>query len=67
MIDCKEYVSEFRSCDNNPTIIQLDAEYCATVDHTGRPIGEYGRITNNSLSRRETGARDRYREGERER
>lgn len=41
MIDCKEYVSEFRSCDENPTIIQLDAEYCATVDHTGRPIGEY--------------------------
>ena len=42
MIDCEEYVTEFKSCDYNPTTIQLDAEYCETVDHTGRPIGEYG-------------------------
>ncbi len=43
MIDCEEYVTEFKSCDYNPTTIQLDAEYCETVDHTGRPIGEYGK------------------------
>lgn len=41
MIDCREYVSEFKSCDNNPKKIFVDAEYCATLDHTGRPIGEY--------------------------
>ena len=44
MIDCEEYVTEFKSCDYNPSTIQLDAEYCETVDHTGRPIGEYGKI-----------------------
>ncbi len=44
MIDCTEYVTEFKSCDMNPTKILLDAEYCETVDHTGRPIGEYGKL-----------------------
>lgn len=42
MIDCDHYVTEWKSCDNNPTKISLDAEYCETVDHTGRPVGEYG-------------------------
>ena len=42
LIDCLEYVSEFKSCDINPKKILVDAEYCATLDHTGKPIGEYG-------------------------
>lgn len=42
MIDCREYVTEMKSCDDNPKKIYVDAEYCETVDHTGRPIGEYG-------------------------
>jgi len=37
-----EFVSEFKSCDNNPKKIYVDAEYCATLDHTAKPIGEYG-------------------------
>ncbi|KAK2170127.1 hypothetical protein LSH36_4g10029 [Paralvinella palmiformis] len=41
-IDCREYTSEIKSCDQNPMKILVDAEYCETVDHTGRPIGEYG-------------------------
>lgn len=41
-IDCREYVTEFKSCDDNPKKLYIDAEYCATLDHTGRPIGEYG-------------------------
>lgn len=43
MIDCFDYVSEFKSCDENPKMIFVDKEYCETVDHTGRPIGEYGK------------------------
>lgn len=43
MIDCYQYVSELKSCDDNPKKIYVDAEYCATLDHTGKPIGEYGR------------------------
>ena len=42
MIDCDHYITEWKSCDNNPAKISLDAEYCETVDHTGRPVGEYG-------------------------
>ena len=42
LIDCMEFVSEFKSCDNNPKKIFVDAEYCATLDHTAKPIGEYG-------------------------
>jgi len=43
LIDCLDYVSEFKSCDINPKKILVDAEYCATLDHTGKPIGEYGK------------------------
>ena len=43
-INCREYTSEFRSCNENTKIIQIDVEYCETVDHNGRPIGEYGKI-----------------------
>jgi hypothetical protein len=41
MIDCLEYVSEFKSCDQNPKKILVDDEYCASLDHTAKPIGEY--------------------------
>jgi len=41
LIDCKGYTSEFKSCDDNPKKIYVDAEYCPTLDHTGKPIGEY--------------------------
>ena len=41
-IDCKEMQSEMKSCDNNPTKITIDVSYCASLDHTGKPIGEYG-------------------------
>lgn len=42
MIDCKQYVSELKSCDEFPKWLYVDAEYCATLDHTGKPISEYG-------------------------
>ena len=41
-IDCRQFESEFKSCADNTKKIQVDIEYCATLDHTGRPIGEYG-------------------------
>lgn len=46
-IDCQEYTSEIRSCPDNPTKMKIDVEYCATLDHTGKPIGEYGEFTIN--------------------
>ena len=42
-IDCRQYTSEFKSCAQNTKKIEIDIEYCDTVDHTGRPIGEYGK------------------------
>lgn len=44
-IDCQEWVSVISSCDDNPRKLRIDAEYCATLDHTGKPIGEYGQLT----------------------
>lgn len=41
-IDCHEYISEFKSCDDNPKKLYVDAEYCNSVDHNARPISEYG-------------------------
>lgn len=46
--DCKQYVTEFKSCDTNPKKLYVDAEYCSTVDHTGHPVGEYGKTELNS-------------------
>ena len=43
MIDCRHYVTEMKACDENPSKLMIDAEYCETVDHTGRPVGEYGK------------------------
>ena len=42
MIDCRQFVAEWKSCDLHRTKIFIDAEYCETIDHTGRPVGEYG-------------------------
>lgn len=50
LIDCMEFVSEFKSCDNNPKKIYVDAEYCATLDHTAKPIGEYGEFNSQNLA-----------------
>ena len=41
-IGCKNQIAEWKSCDEKPSRIELDVEYCESVDHTGRPIGEYG-------------------------
>ncbi|KAF6035131.1 hypothetical protein EB796_006554 [Bugula neritina] len=38
---CDNVESEFKVCSVNPKTINLDTERCATVDHVGRPIGEY--------------------------
>ncbi|KAK2182820.1 hypothetical protein NP493_335g04014 [Ridgeia piscesae] len=40
-IGCLSYTTEFKSCTDNPKKVYIDAEYCSTVDHTARPIGEY--------------------------
>ncbi|XP_060082564.1 uncharacterized protein LOC132561872 [Ylistrum balloti] len=40
-VDCRIIVSEMKSCSNDMTKIEVDAEYCETVDYRGRPIGEY--------------------------
>lgn len=39
---CDNPESEFKVCAANPKIVNLDVERCATLDHVGRPIGEYG-------------------------
>ena len=48
-IGCRDYTSEFKSCATNSKKIAIDIEYCNTVDHTGRPIGEYGKISTSHL------------------
>ena len=41
-INCRVTVSEFKSCSQDRSKIEVDEEYCETVDYRGRPIGEYG-------------------------
>lgn len=43
-VDCRNVQSEFKSCSGDMTKIEIDAEYCETVDYKGRPIGEYGEL-----------------------
>ena len=43
-IDCRDYTAEAKSCDDNPSRFLIDAEYCEQLDHTGRPIGYYGKV-----------------------
>ncbi|GFO36649.1 actin cytoplasmic type 5 [Plakobranchus ocellatus] len=40
-INCRVTVSEFKSCSQDRSKIEVDEEYCETVDYRGRPIGEY--------------------------
>ncbi|GAB1605325.1 uncharacterized protein LOC115222299 [Argonauta hians] len=40
-VDCRYVESEAKSCTQDPTKFEIDAEYCETVDYRGRPIGEY--------------------------
>ena len=42
MIDCMDERPELKSCDANPFKLAIDVAYCDTLDHTGKPIGEYG-------------------------
>lgn len=44
-INCRIIVSEFKSCSQDGTRIEIDEEYCESVDYRGRPIGEYGEST----------------------
>ncbi|XP_050400479.1 uncharacterized protein LOC126817508 [Patella vulgata] len=40
-VDCRIQVSEFKSCSQDKSKIEIDAEYCESVDYRGRPVGEY--------------------------
>lgn len=40
-INCRITVSELKSCSQDRSKIEVDEEYCETVDYRGRPIGEY--------------------------
>lgn len=43
-VDCRHIESEAKSCTKDMTKMEIDAEYCETVDYRGRPIGEYGKL-----------------------
>ena len=43
-VDCRLTVSEMKSCTQDRSRIEVDAEYCEAVDYRGRPIGEYGQL-----------------------
>ncbi|CAG2168827.1 unnamed protein product [Oppiella nova] len=38
---CKENISDFSVCDADKKIIEIDANYCISVDHFGRPVDIY--------------------------
>ncbi|KAL5016724.1 hypothetical protein ScPMuIL_006313 [Solemya velum] len=40
-VDCRQVNPEFQSCSTSMNTIEVDAEYCESVDYRGRPIGEY--------------------------
>ncbi|KAK7100147.1 uncharacterized protein [Littorina saxatilis] len=40
-VDCRIIISEMKSCSQDRSRIEVDAEYCEAVDYRGRPIGEY--------------------------
>ncbi|PVD22670.1 hypothetical protein C0Q70_15925 [Pomacea canaliculata] len=40
-VDCRLTISELKSCSQDRSRIEIDAEYCESVDYRGRPIGEY--------------------------
>lgn len=43
-VDCRQVSPEFQSCSMSMNTIEVDAEYCESVDYRGRPIGEYGEL-----------------------
>lgn len=38
---CKENISDFSVCDPDQRIINIDADYCISVDYFGRPVDIY--------------------------
>jgi len=38
---CKENISDFSVCDADKKIIEIDSDYCISVDHFGRPVDIY--------------------------
>ncbi|XP_022646810.1 uncharacterized protein LOC111268571 [Varroa jacobsoni] len=38
---CKENISDFSVCDRDQRTIAVDADYCVSVDHFGRPVDIY--------------------------
>ncbi|BFY99325.1 hypothetical protein BsWGS_02365 [Bradybaena similaris] len=40
-ISCRQVVSEMKSCSVDRSKLEIDAEYCESVDYRGRPVGEY--------------------------
>ena len=38
---CKENISDFSVCDQDQKQIEIDAEYCLSVDYFGRPVDIY--------------------------
>ncbi|KAK7508265.1 hypothetical protein BaRGS_00000504 [Batillaria attramentaria] len=40
-VDCRILIPELKSCSQDRSRIEVDAEYCEAVDYRGRPIGEY--------------------------
>ncbi|XP_005095831.1 uncharacterized protein LOC101854317 [Aplysia californica] len=40
-VNCRIIVSELKSCSQDRSRIEIDEEYCESVDYRGRPIGEY--------------------------
>lgn len=43
-INCRQTVTELKSCSVDRSKIEIDQEYCESVDYRGRPIGEYGKM-----------------------
>lgn len=43
-IYCKENISDFSVCDTDQKEMQIDENYCLTVDHLGRPTDIYSKF-----------------------
>ena len=48
-VNCRMIVSEMKSCSQDRSRIEIDEEYCESVDYRGRPIGEYGIVAMTSF------------------
>lgn len=49
-IYCKENISDFSVCDTDQKEMQIDENYCLTVDHLGRPTDIYSKLNFFGLS-----------------